>query len=240
MARAPHESPSPQVVIRTVAATHGKEWVLAAWLLFKQAPWPVLGSWVVVMVLTVTASAALPIIGTVCTPALFAGFASAVDRLRNGGRIDIADLLQGLQHRGIPLLILGVLLILTTGVIALLIAAIAAVMLSAMNQGHMTLILAATMVCVLIGLALAFVVVFAMTWAPCLVYFNHQSPTEALKSAILGMLKNMKACFIYSLLVLLLYLGVLLTAGIGILLVGPLLMVAMYTSYRDVFVDYKD
>ena len=231
--RQPASDPLPQA--RTVPASNGLQWVKSAWWLFKRSPWALIGCWILWMFLSMGIGAIIPFISTVFTPALLAGFAYCIYRLEQTGNLDIADLFEGFKNGFVPLLILGGLMLLAMAGVVIVIALMAAVMFSAMDAGHMSITLSLILVCLLVGLALLLFILFAMYWAPCLVYFDKQPPVQAIQLSIKGMTNNIASCLVYSLVLLLLNLAVLLTAGLAIIVVSPLIMISAYTSYRDIF-----
>lgn len=244
----PYQPPSPENIphqrdlqgnARTVAASQGVQWVSSSWSIFKRAPWAIIGCWILWALISMGLSGVLPILSTLFTPVLLAGFAYSIDRLEQNGALDVADLFEGFKTRFSALLLLGGLMLLAMAGIVLIIAMMFAVLMSAMNSGHMTLIMALALICLLIGLGLLLFILFAMYWAPCLVFFQQQPPTVAIRNSIQGMTKNIPACIIYSLVLFLLNLVVLLTIGLAIFVVAPVIMISALTSYKDVFATYE-
>ena len=75
----------------------------------------------------------------------------------------------------------------------------------------------------------------AIWFAPALVFFNNMPPLDALKASFNACLKNILAFLVYGLIVLVLMFFAALPAGLGFLVLIPVLSGSVYASYRDIF-----
>ena len=92
----------------------------------------------------------------------------------------------------------------------------------------------------LTGLILIFVLMFALQYAPMLVFFDQQTPLEAVKLSMLGSLRNIIPMTVYSMLMQLL--AFVLSAvpfNLGLIVLLPIGLTSMYVSYRDIFSETK-
>ena len=96
--------------------------------------------------------------------------------------------------------------------------------------------LAGVLLAMLILLAFSVPLFMAMWFAPALVYFNRMPVPEALKASFEACLKNGLPLAAFGLVVMVLAVFSVLSAGLGLLVLIPVLAGANHASYRDVFV----
>lgn len=91
----------------------------------------------------------------------------------------------------------------------------------------------------LFGLLLAFVlgvaVSIAIWFAPALVVFHGLAPVDALKASIQASLKNIGPFLVYGLLYIVAAMVASIPFGLGWIVLVPLTLLSVYTSYQDVF-----
>jgi len=87
----------------------------------------------------------------------------------------------------------------------------------------------------LIVVALFIPVTMAVWFAPALVMLDGIEPWPALKWSFFGCLKNMWPFLVYGLVFFVLAIVASIPFGLGWLLLGPVLIASVYTSYRDIF-----
>ena len=85
-------------------------------------------------------------------------------------------------------------------------------------------------------LVLSVPLLMALWFAPALVVFNKMPALEALKASFEACLKNAFPLGAFGLMLMLLAVFAALPAGLGVLVLFPVLIGANYASYRDVFV----
>ena len=91
------------------------------------------------------------------------------------------------------------------------------------------------MLAMLVSLALSVPLFMAIWFAPALVFFNNMQPVDALRASFNACLKNTLAFLVYGLIVLVLMFFAALPAGLGFLVLIPVLSGSVYASYRDIF-----
>lgn len=91
------------------------------------------------------------------------------------------------------------------------------------------------MLVLLVVLAIGVLIAMAMWFAPALVVFNDTAPIDAVRRSFAATLKNIVPFIVYGVIYLVAALIASIPFGLGWVLLAPLVMLSMYTSYRDVF-----
>ena len=89
---------------------------------------------------------------------------------------------------------------------------------------------------VLVGLALLLPLLMALWFSPALVYFHNEPPLAALKISFFASLRNWLPFLVYGILMLMLFVVAAIPLMLGFLVVGPIALISIYTSYRAVFI----
>lgn len=234
---------------RHVPAGNAFEWLQRGWTIFAGAP----GIWVVIALIVLITNFLLmlvPIIGQagslVLTPMIAAGTLNVCRKealAKDGEEPRIVDLFWAFAHRTGPLATLGV--IYMCGMVLLLV--MAALLTGggaflgalfggsrgvggAIGGGLVAALLAAFVV--LIGSVPLFM---AIWFAPALVGFHDMAPFDALRASFFACLKNFGAITVFSVVFMIAAFFATLFAGLGWLVLLPILFGALYASYRDVF-----
>lgn len=233
-----HRHPHPS----NIPAARGLDWLAAGWRTFLRAP----GVWLaqaLIYIVVLFALGLVPLLGwaavLVAFPILSAGMVAGAAELDAGRPLKVGHLFEGLRHHAANLLMVG-LFYLLGGLLAGLIAA--AIGGSAALTGYIVGALAG------LGLAVGGVmlasVVFTVLWvglimalwfAPALVLLHDVAPFEAMRLSVNACIHNLP-CF--GLLAVMLYVLIwvaMLPAGLGMLVLVPVLAGALYASYRDAF-----
>jgi uncharacterized membrane protein len=220
-------------------------WLRLAWNLFMAEP----GIWVLSVVLLLVTSCVLmivPLLGPllVCllAPVLAAGLLAMCRKAADGGEIGLSDLTAGFTRCTTPLVLLGVIFLLATlaiqAVVLLLLGGSVAGGLLAWGLAGIVLLLGGSLIAFLLSLLLVIPLWMALWFAPALVLFNGMSPLEACKRSLEACLKNIPSFLILGLIVFVLSLLAALPAGLGFLVLIPVLAGTAYASWQDVFVAH--
>jgi uncharacterized membrane protein len=226
-------------------ASHGWDWIPAAWDLFKRQPGLWIGIWLLLIVMSFGV-ALIPFLGNfifmLLWPVLMAGIAIGCRALDEGRELELGHLFAGFQQRtgtlfavgglylaGVTLITLVVMLVVGAGVFAL------------MSGGEVDPNMATAMggigalLGVLIVLALMLPLVMAIWFAPALVVFHEMSALDSMKMSFAACLKNILPFLLYSVI----FVGLAIVASLPLLLgwlvLGPVVSITVYTAYRDVF-----
>ena len=249
---APAPPPPPTAIPegRRVDAGRGASWIGEGWQLFKEAP----GSWVacfLIFIVLMIVLAIIPLLGNIAgallSPFLIAGMMIGCRELERNEELEVGHMFAGFKQNSGPLLVLG-LLELALSLVVMLIAALIifltvgvvflGVLMGQSPEPGTTLdpgfwLGAVTMV--LIVLALFVPVTMAVWFAPALVALDNVEPVKALKWSFFACLKNIWPFLIYGILMLLLAIVASIPFFLGWLVLGPMIIASVYTSYRDIF-----
>jgi hypothetical protein len=248
----------------SVPAGHGWTWIADGFDLFRRSALSWLGAMIVFGILTILLNM-LPVIGplivTLFSPVIGAGFMIGCRDQDHGGDFRVAHLFSGFQENLKQLLLVGAMYLGAMFFIGLLMgitlgstlatmegmdqmaAQDPAVVADAINPKDFLLP-------ILIALALFVPVLMAYWFAPALVALGGVSAVEAMKLSFTACLKNILPFLVYGLAVLVLAIvasfvsGILSVASVflgalviflGMLVLIPVLTASIYTSFRDVF-----
>ena len=228
---------------------HGWLWITEAWKLFKAQPGAWIGAVVLFYIILILVSI-VPLVGglavTILAPMLSAGLVIGAHHQSREGRFEISHLFAGVSQSPGPLALVGlVYLLLALGIAlitGLLFAAVFASMGSSMDPSTMDpndiglflanpIVLLPVLVAMLLGVPLA----MAMFFAPSLVALDQIPVFKAFGLSFSGCLMNILPFLIYGLVAMVLVILGSLPLMLGLLVVVPLLTIAIYTAYRDIF-----
>ncbi len=226
---------------RRCPAGNGSKWIGQGWQLFKLR----FGLWIGMLIVLFGAFIGLsmiPIVGflaSVAYPLFFGGWMIASERAHQQGDLRFEDLFAGFSLHFKPLALVG-LIYLGATIVVLIAAGIAALLLGGsmmmMVSGDPgTTIGVAFLVAFLVYMALFVPVLMAIWFAPALVVFHGVEPIPAVKLSFMGCLRNIPAFLVYGLVGLVMMLVGAIPLFLGWLVVYPILMIAVYSSYRDIF-----
>lgn len=231
---------------RAVDAGRGLTWWSEAWALFTKA----VGLWIVLAVilfLIFVVLAVIPLLGglvaALLVPAFMASWMLAARKLDAGGTLEIGDLFSAFKGEQLTsLLVLGALFLAASVVIAVVagVLGIGAVMGmvaggAKQSMGGMMAAMGAGMLALLVGLVLGVLVAMATWFAPTLVVFRGMQPVDALRASFSASLKNMVPFLLFGLIYIVASIVASIPFGLGWIVLGPLVMLTLYVSYKDVF-----
>lgn len=214
--------------------------------MFRDAPGPWIGMIVVYTLILIGVSLVplLGLLGNVLSPILGAGLMLACEAQARGETPRVGTLFDGFKRNAGSLAMIGVLILVAVMIIALVfgVGAIGLLAGVAATGGESTMTPVAIALAGAFGVAfvVAFVVLIfplsmAVIWAPALVAIHDMAPFPALKMGFTAGLRNWLPLIVFGLLSMLLMIVVAMTLGLGLLVVGPMLFIAMWAAYRDVF-----
>ncbi|MDS4027903.1 MAG: BPSS1780 family membrane protein [Candidatus Contendobacter sp.] len=234
-----------------VDAGRGWGWIVEGWQLFAQAP----GIWIVILLIYLGISVVLsfiPIVGglayVLLSPVLAGGMLYGAAALARGEPLEIAHLFRGFQdqERMGPLVLLG--LISLAGYVLMALVAVVFVggglMMSAVMDSagaHMApealggLFAGAGLIVLLVVLTIGFLITMALFYGIPLVMLGGQNAWPAAQDSIAACWANMLPLLVFGLIYLVLGMVAVIPIGLGMLVLGPVTVGAVYASYRDVF-----
>lgn len=238
---------------RKVDAGRGVEWLKQSiqLLLKNPAPFALMGLvMAVIMALPVLGGLALLILG----PALYAGFMTAARTQEQGGNVEFTQLFAGFQEEGklpklLALCLPAVAAVIILGVIGAIVigGALLGGGLSAASGSDafaMAALGGGGIVFLIVALAVGFVAYALVFFAVPRVMFDNIEPFEAMKESWRAVIANIGAVLLYVVLVIVAYIvlgivigwisSLLMQLVSGIVMV-PIVAVAIYFAWRDVF-----
>jgi hypothetical protein len=231
--------------IRTVSSVHGWLWIREGFRLFLLAPGPWVLLWLIFLGVLMLAPW-IPLVGGLISlllqPVMTGGLMQGCRELDLGGELKITTLFTGLSRKNYPLVLLGVYSALVSLVVfAPLLASLLKAGWSEVQQFPDSILHSDSMwplsllLPILFSLLLMLPLVLATWFAPALVQLDQQTPLSAMRMSLEGCWNNSMAFLVYGLVTMLLMLLALISVGLGILVVGPVLIASIYAGYRDIF-----
>lgn len=238
-------NPTP-VTPRSVEAGQGLAWWTEAWTLFTRNPgmWIVLGLIVIVLMFLL---GLVPVLGGVAAAVLFpvlaGGWLLTIRKAESGQPMEVNDLFSAFKQPLLtPLATLGGITLLGALAIGLAVGALGAGAALGMVFGGMRHSMGGVMAAAgtgmlagLVALVMGSLLSMALWFAPALVVFKGLAPMDAVKASFAASLKNIVPFLLFSLIYLVAAFIASLPAMLGWVVLAPLLGLAMYASYRDVF-----
>ena len=231
-------------------AGRGWGWIADAWPLFKDRPLAWIGAILALMFIYFLLSL-VPFVGglisTVLGPAFTGGLAIGAHIQYGGGRFEVNHLLAGFARNPNGLLLLGAAYLGFFLIFGLIVALSMALVFGlsggfpllegtgGLEPAQMEQMGALMLLPVLIALLFSIPLAMAIFFAPYLVALNGVPVLHALKLSFQGCWRNILPFLVFSLVIFGLSIGSLLTLGLAFLVVLPLLTIAIYIAYREIY-----
>ena len=236
-----------------VDAGRGWGWITEGWRLFAGAP----GVWIVILLIYLGINVVLsliPLIGGLAylllSPVLTGGILYGADRQARGETLEISDLFRGFQDQGRmgPLVILGLISLAGYMLMGLILMVFVGggiatgIVLDDPGQGITPEMIEGLfgvgfMVLILVELTLWAVIMMAMLYAIPLVMLGRQDAWPAVQDSIAACWINMLPLLVFGLMGLVLAMIATIPFGLGFLILWPVMICAVYASYREVFME---
>ncbi len=234
-----------------VDAGRGWGWIVEGWQLFAKAP----GIWIVIMLIYLGISVVLsliPFVGglayTLLMPVLVGGMLYGAAALARGETLEIAHLFRGFQdqERMGPLVLLGLISVAGYVLMALVVMVFmgGGLIMGATLDSTGTvvppeamggLLAGAGLIALLIVLTIGFLVGMALFYGVPLVMLGGQSAWPAAQDSVAASWINVLPLLVFGLIYLVLAVVAIIPFGLGLLILGPVTVGAVYASYQDVF-----
>jgi uncharacterized membrane protein len=241
--------------IQRVPASHGWLWIKHGYRLIMRSPVQAL-SLAMVFALTILLAMLIPLGGPLLAilfmPVLMAGYMRICRSLEFNEKVEPRHIIAGFESKAAALVSLGGMLVMGLLVVSMATAALGGSALNAILEAYQThqdanLLMetlfareSGVQLSLLTGLALLFVLMLAMQFAPMLVFFDQMTPREALKASIRASVRNIVPFSVYSLIMqLIAFVLSVIPMGLGWVILLPVGLTSMYVAYRDIFSESK-
>lgn len=225
-----------------VAPSDTLQWFAAGWRVFIARP----GIWAIqtlILILILTALGFVPFLGWAVAPLAFpvlvAGMLAGVQALERGERLRVDHLFDGLRRHPGNLLMIGAFHLLGALLAALIAAAVGgSAALTGMLVGAfagMGMAAGGMMLAVVVFTVLWVLLLMALWFAPALVMLQDVSPLDAMKLSAQACLSNLLTFIVLGLVLYVLTWVAMLPAGLGMLVLVPVLAGALYAAWQDTF-----
>jgi len=235
------------ISIRSVPPGRGWQWIVEAFALFRKNPliWLVLN---LILVAIGWLLGKVPVAGSymlyLLAPIFLAGIMMACRDLESGGDIEIGHLFRGFRQNTSQLVTVGGVHLVGQVVISGLMLSIGGPELQEIAQGRPMEDPAAVspetrdriLLALLVSLSLYLPLALAVWFSPALVLLDNQQGFRAIVFSLIAGVRNILPFLVYSLVSSVLLVLAVIPFGIGLVLWLPVMVLTMYTSYRDVFV----
>ncbi len=227
---------------RGVDAGRGLEWIRQGWQLFVKNP----GAWIAIAVILLVVTfvvSFVPVVGALAVNFLMPVFAGGIllgcKSLAEGGTFGVDSLFAGFRRNTGNLVLVGVFYLVGVAaitVVVFLIGGGAALTGGMMGRGPgIGMAVGGFLLAMLVFLALLVPLAMAVWFAPALVVFRDMAPLEAMKASFSACLKNLVPFLVYGVVLVVLCFIAVIPFGLGLLIVLPVMMGSLYSSYVEIF-----
>lgn len=227
---------------RTVAAGRGWDWIVEGFALFRKQP----GIWIlttVVLGVAFIVISMVPLLGSLANalllPIFGAGLMLGCKALDAGETLEFAHLFAGFKQRTGDLVMVGAFNLFGWVVIAFAVFTVlgGGVFMGIMRGGAAGagISIVSMLIAMLLVAGLSVPLYMATWFAPALIVLHEVAPGAALKASFYACLRNWLPFLVYGVVLLVLCLAAAIPLGLGYLVLVPVLVASVYTSYRDIF-----
>ena len=226
---------------RAVDAGRGSAWIGEGFEIFKKAP----GMWVAITLIFfigVLVVSAVPVLGGLAVnllmPVFTAGLLLGCRKVEEGEPLEVGQLFEGFKENVGQLVLVGLIYMVGIVVIVGVVFVIGGAGMFGMAFGGRAGGAAAVgmfLIALLIGMALMVPLAMAVWYAPALVVFHQQDAVAAVKQSFFACLKNIVPFLIWGVIVFVLAIVASIPAGLGWLVLWPVMIGSLYVSYKEIF-----
>lgn len=238
-----------------VPASHGWLWIKHGYRLIMRSPLHAI-SLAMLLALGIFLAILVPVAGIflaiLLMPVLLAGYMRICRTLEYSEKVEPLLIFAGFQSMTRQLVSVGGMLLLGMITISMVTAMLGgeelnSIMASYQKQQDPTALMEALMapgsgvqLSLLTGLALLFVLMLALQFAPMLVFFDRLTPLQALKTSMRASIRNIIPFSVYSMIMQFVAFALsVIPLNLGWIVLMPLGLTSMYVAYRDIFLEAK-
>ncbi|MDP2827404.1 MAG: BPSS1780 family membrane protein [Sulfuricellaceae bacterium] len=225
-----------------VSAGRGISWISEGWALFKDNPGTWIGMIAVYFVISLVLGM-LPLVNLLLAlvgPVFMGGLMLGAHAAAQGDGVEFSHLFAGFREYFGKLVMVAVIYF-----VGLIIIMVGVGLFFGLGAGFMSgqspMASGAGIMTVLTGVLVALLLIvpwaMAIWFAPALIVLNELAPLDAMKLSFRGCLKNFMPFLVFSVVLLILAVLAAIPLFLGFLALVPVMILATYTSYRDIFID---
>ena len=233
--------PMKSLEIRQVPAVNAWVWIVNGFELFKDNP----VMWIIILLIylaIIIPISLIPIIGSVVSTLLAPVFAAGImwgcKALTLKQDLEINHLFEGFKKNTAQLIAIG-------GIYMISLLMIAVLVVLSLDKDTIELLMkgkelsseqaSAVLLPILVAVLFIIPILMAYWYAPVLTGLHNLTAVEAMKISFVACLKNMLPFLLYGLIFTFLLIIAIIPFGLGLIIVVPIMMTSLYTSYIDVF-----
>ncbi len=235
--------------VRVVAAGNGWQWIVDGLKLFLKGPLLWMAFTLTLFALWIV-SFLVPVLGHLLfylfLPCLFTGLMIGCRAQDRGEPLRFDHLLAGFRENAAALVTLGgvflVSMVIISGTMFVIVGGAAFLELArrpALDPETAAAILPGLLAALAIGLTAFLPVFMLLSYAPLLVAFDKLTPMESMKLSFAACWKNAMPFLVYGLVAVVLMMFAMMTFFLGLIVLLPVLICSVYTSYKDIFVPAR-
>lgn len=232
---------NPDLTIKQVPAVNAWAWVVSGFYLFKANP----AMWIILLVIYLAIMIPLSllpgigsVVSTLLAPVFAAGMMWGCQALTRNQDLEINHLFEGFKKNTAQLITVGGIYMVGLLVVAVFVVlALDKQTIELLVQGKDLSPEQASNILLPILIAMFFImpILMAYWFAPILVGLHNLRAVDAMKLSFVACLTNMLPFLFYSFIFMVLLILAIIPFGLGLVLVVPLMMTSLYTSYVDIF-----
>lgn len=223
--------------MRTVRAQHGSQWIASAWTLFRMRPvvWITLGAIDLAVTVVLGSVPFASNLTAVFTVFWAGGMTAAAQACATTGIVKVADAFVGIRDKFQPLFAASLVALFASLVCDFAGTRVSDEFQMMIGTAPATGAFGTPWLSALLYVVAALGGSMALWLAPSLIVLYDTAPGAALKASLLAIWRNPWPTLVYSAFVATLLLGALITFGIALLIVAPLVYLSTYAASRDLF-----
>lgn len=236
------ENPQNQALTpKQVPLANAWAWIVSGFYLFKANP----AMWIILLVIYLAIMIPLSllpgigsVVSTLLAPVFAAGMMWGCQALTRNQDLEINHLFEGFKKNTAQLITVG-------GIYMVGLLVIAVFVVLALDKQTIELLVQgkdlspeqadAMLLPILIAMLFIMPILMAYWFAPILAGLHNLSAVDAMKLSFVACLTNMLPFLLYGLIFMVLLIIAIIPFGLGLVLVVPLMMTSLYTSYVDIF-----
>ncbi|MDD2933361.1 MAG: BPSS1780 family membrane protein [Methylotenera sp.] len=236
------ENPQNQALTpKQVPVANAWAWIVSGFYLFKANP----AMWIILLVIYLAIMIPLSllpgigsVVSTLLAPVFAAGMMWGCQALTRNQDLEINHLFEGFKKNTAQLITVG-------GIYMVGLLVIAVFVVLALDKQTIELLVQgkdlspeqadAMLLPILIAMLFIMPILMAYWFAPILAGLHNLSAVDAMKLSFVACLTNMLPFLLYGLIFMVLLIIAIIPFGLGLVLVVPLMMTSLYTSYADIF-----